>query len=214
MDMLKTKMLRNPERISYDDLKQRIAVINPLYDRALACLAYASGGRASEVNKIKKEDLVKETIENIEYLTITVKVLKKKKLKVYSETGKKTEKTKDDSGLPITRKYDLMPPQPFFRRALVRMDESWLVQPILEFAEGYKEGKDVLFPIHRATLYKKLTSALKINPHGFRKLRATHLVQKYGYTGHQLQKFFGWSSSQPSDYYVRLNVNDLAYGGK
>lgn len=212
MDMLKLKMLRNPEKISYESLKQRITGISSLYDRALACLAYASGGRASEVNKITKQDLIKENIDGIEYLTVTVKVLKKKKTRVYSDAGKKVEKSKDEAGLPVLKRYDLIPPQPFYRRALVRMDESWLVEPILEFAEGYKEPKDILFPIHRATLYKKLTHALELNPHAFRKLRATHLVQKYNYSGHQLQKFFGWSSSQPSDYYVRLNVSDLAYG--
>jgi integrase len=194
MDMQKTKMLRNPERISYESLKERITNITNLYDKALACLAYTSGSRASELNQIKRQDLVKETIDNIEYLSITVKVLKKKKTKLYSPDGT----------------FTLIAPQPFFRRALVRMDEEWFTRPILEFAE-HKQIDEVLFPIHRATIYKKLTSALAINPHGFRKLRATHLVQKYNYSGHQLQKFFGWSSSQPSDYYVRLNVSDLKY---
>jgi integrase len=193
--MLKLKMLRNPERISYESLKERITAITSLYDRALACLAYASGARASELNKIKKQDLVKETFEEIEYLTITVKVLKKKKTKEYAADGT----------------FTLVKPQPFFRRALVRADEAWLVEPILEFSKYKENPTDVLFDINRATIYKKMMSALEINPHGFRKLRATHLVQRYNYSGHQLQKFFGWSSSQPSDYYVRLNVSDLRY---
>jgi len=59
-------------------------------------------------------------------------------------------------------------------------------------------------------IWRILNEAYGINPHGFRKIRATHLVQ-FGFSAHQLKHFFGWSSVAPSDYYVKLNTDDLNY---
>lgn len=227
--MQKTKMLRNPERISYEDLKQRITAITSLYDRALACLAYASGARASELNKIKRQDIQKETINGKEFLTIGITVLKKHKIKHYQDDGEFFDEQKAGKKIKrlytkyaetfnpeLHRRYNLVKPQPFYRRGLAIVGkEDWLIDNILEFANSYKEPTDIVFPIHRATIYKKLTSALEssgeqINPHGFRKLRATHLVKVFGFKHQQLKEFFGWSNSAQADSYVRLGLQDIA----
>lgn len=95
------------------------------------------------------------------------------------------------------------------RVALIRLDEDWLVQPIRSLMEG-KQDSDVLVPMYRMKIYRILVKEFGINPHGFRKIRATHLAQM-GFTAHQLKHFFGWASVAPSDYYVRLNTEDLRY---
>ena len=95
------------------------------------------------------------------------------------------------------------------RIALVRGDEDWLVVPIRELCVG-KQPTDLLVPYYRTKVYRLLIKNFEFNPHFFRKLRATHLAQK-GFTAHQLKHFFGWASVSPSDYYVRLNTDDLKY---
>lgn len=95
------------------------------------------------------------------------------------------------------------------RIALVRLDETWLVEPIKRLSEG-KQDEDILIPMYRMKIYRILTKHFGFNPHFFRALRATHLSQ-LGYSAHQLKHFFGWSSISPSDFYVGLNTEDLEY---
>jgi len=95
------------------------------------------------------------------------------------------------------------------RVALIRLDETWLVNPIVSLCMQTKDGQ-TLVPYSRNTLFRWLKKHTGINPHGFRAIRATHLAQK-GFSAHQLKLFFGWSSVAPSDYYVRLNTRDIEY---
>ena len=120
--------------------------------------------------------------ERKDYLEITCKVLKKRK--------------KEEQDLT--------------RIALVRLDETWLVKPIMELCAN-KQPNDILVPMYRMKIYRILVEAYSINPHGFRKIRATNLAQ-LGFSAHQLKHFFGWSTVAPSDYYVKLNTDDLKYG--
>jgi len=48
-----------------------------------------------------------------------------------------------------------------------------------------------------------------LNPHFFRHLRATHMVQYRGYKSHQMNQFFGWSDMRSSSKCVHLNWEDL-----
>lgn len=169
-------MLTNPEKIPYDTLKAQITNLSP-ENQLIPALAYGSGARVSELNQIKKSDIIIEG----EYLTVTCKVLKKRKaFNVY-------------------------------RRALIRLDETWIVQPIINKINSLSNPDARLIPYSRKTVFIKLKKLTGINPHGFRKLRATHLVQKYGFNAHQLKKFFDWSSIVPSDFYVKLNLDDIKY---
>lgn len=77
MDMLKTKMLRNPEQISYTDLRTKIEAIRDIPTKQLACLAYATGARVSELNQIHTDDIF--FWKNESHLAIRCKVLKKHK---------------------------------------------------------------------------------------------------------------------------------------
>jgi len=169
-------MLKTPQLYSYKTIKEMITSASPQAQQ-IGALAYATGARVSELNKIKKQDIQ----ERKEYLEITCPVLKKRK--------------KEEQNLT--------------RIALVRLDEKWLIEPILSLCEN-KKPSDVLVPMYRMKIYRILTQHYGINPHGFRKIRATNLAQM-GFSAHQLKHFFGWSSVAPSDYYVRLNTDDLKY---
>lgn len=95
------------------------------------------------------------------------------------------------------------------RVALVRLDETWLIEPIQELLNLTEPNKP-LISWNRFKVYHEIKNATGLNPHMFRAIRATQLAKK-GFTAHQLKQFFGWSSVSPSDFYVRLNVEDLRY---
>jgi integrase len=177
-------MLKNPEKITLEQVKQAIETIPILEDRALASFAYATGARVSELLLLTPADLYFGQENEKDYLFIICPVLKKRK-----------------KPLPT-------------RKALVRLDEEWLVKPMVSYANLVGEGK--LFDFCRATAHRKLTRLVvingePINPHGFRKLRATHLRRYYGFDSYQLKKFFDWASIKPSEYYVGLDSRDIMY---
>jgi len=181
-------MLRTPEKISYESLKQTITNIQNQKIKAIACAAYASGARVSELIRITNEDIWVESINNVEYLHIKSIILKKHKYK----KGQLLKGIRPDD----------------YRISVARMDEKWLVLPIMVWATKHK---GILFPYHRATIYRWLMKTTGYNPHGFRKLRATHLAKIYKFTDQQLVKFFGWADSRPASIYSRLNKEDVAY---
>lgn len=96
-----------------------------------------------------------------------------------------------------------------YRQVPVPLKEKWLVEPILSYTRARDDG--ILFPLHRATIYKLCIKATGFNPHGFRKLRATHLSQMNRFTDQQLVRFFGWSDSRPASIYSKLNLEDIVY---
>ena len=97
------------------------------------------------------------------------------------------------------------------RVALVRLDETWLIDPIKSLTKN-KGPNDILLPYYRMKIYRILINVFGINPHGFRSIRATHLSTIHKFTAHQLKEFFGWSSISPSDFYVKLNTSNIRYG--
>lgn len=85
-------------------------------------------------------------------------------------------------------------------------EEPWLADPLIEYKKGIT-GR--LFPIHRATIWRWCVKNFGINPHGFRKIRLTHLVTEFNFSDQQLTKFAGWTDSRPAKAYVRLNIEDI-----
>jgi len=94
-------------------------------------------------------------------------------------------------------------------QAPVSLQEQWLIEPIQSLVKN--SPTDTLVPLHRATVYRKVLKATGINPHGFRKLRATHLSKYHGFREAQLVKFFGWQDFRPASVYVKANLEDIAY---
>jgi integrase len=172
-------MLEYPQTISYDKVKQTINNISDTNDQSLAALAYATGSRVSELNKIKKKDFFQEP--EGKYLFIWCLVLKKRR-----------------KGKTI-------------RKAVVRMDETWLITPILNKLKSMTKDEEILFNHNRMYIYRHLVKVTGWNPHGFRKLRATHLRKNFGFDAYQLRDFFEWSSIEPSGYYVKLDNKEILY---
>lgn len=168
-------MLEHPEDWTLKQIQDIITTIPNPQTKALACLAYLTGARVSELNQITKEQILIED----DYLKVRCIVLKKRKQKT------------------PTRKIG------------GRLDEEWLVNPIIKYIDTCKT--ETLFPYHRATIYKKLFKATGFNPHGFRKLRATHLRRYHNFDSYQLKKFFNWSSVTPSESYVGVDDRDILY---
>lgn len=175
-------MLKHPENISYEQTKQAITQLTE-QEQSLPATAYATGGRVSELIQLKKKDFRVNPETN--YLQIYCRVLKKRKKGIVE------------------------------RMAVVRMDETWLVTPILNKVNSMPNPDDFLFPFHRATIYKKLVKIViggePINPHGFRKLRATHLHKVFGFDAYQLRSFFEWRDISPSTSYVGVDKKEILY---
>jgi site-specific recombinase XerD len=173
-------MLKRPENISYEQVKEAIASL-PLNEQALPALAYATGSRVSELNHIKKKDF---------HQTETY-------LEIYCPVLKKRDNIKHE------------------RKAVVRLDETWLTTPILNYIKNLSP-EETLFPLHRATIFRKLKQ-IKIgneyvNPHGYRKLRATHLHLYFGFDAYRLKSFFEWKDISPSSSYVGIDKREILYG--
>lgn len=179
--------VKHPERFSYDQIKAMITNIPNQDDKYIACLAYATGARVSELIKLTHNSIYFDKINGVDYMGIICPVLKKRKVMV---KGVLTSNVPD-------------------RKAWVRIDEEWLTRPILDRYHSFSSSK--LIPYHRATVYKKLVACTGFNPHFFRKLRATHLRRNFNFDSYQLKKFFGWSSISPSEYYVGLDDRDIMY---
>jgi len=175
-------MLTDPENYSYEYTKNLITNIQDIEVKKWACLLYGSGARVSESIKIEKKDITNQTkSDGKDYLIIRCPVLKK-------HDGKK-----------------------HFRQAPIRMDESWLIKPILSLQSLAKNEDSPLIQVHRATIYRKLIKHIGINPHGFRALRATHLATKFGFNEVKLVKFFAWEDFRPAGAYAKANLEDIMY---
>ena len=177
-------MLTDPENYSYDYTKQLIESIQDIETQRWACLLYGTGARVSEAKGIRVCDVTfQDKVDGNKYLVIRC---------------------------PVFKKHDELK---HFRQAPIRMDEDWLVSPILSLTRlaGEPTSTNLIVTAHRATIYRKLVAALNINPHGFRKLRATHLSNKFGFNEAKLVRFFAWQDFRPASSYAKANLGDIMY---
>jgi len=177
-------MLTDPENYSYEYTKELIEGIDDVETQRWACLLYGTGCRVSESKLIEVKDITKQTkSDGNTYLVVRCPVLKKHDGKLH------------------------------FRQAPIRMDETWLVKPILALKKlMVVDGPhSPLVVVHRATIFRKLIKELGINPHGFRKLRATHLATKFNFNEVKLVKFFNWADFRPAGAYAKANLEDIMY---
>ena len=177
-------MLTDPENYSYDYTKQLINDIEDEETRQIACLLYGTGARVSESREILVKDIINQDKEDgNSYLVIRC---------------------------PVFKKHDN---QSHFRQAPIRMDEDWLIKPIIKLRDEVAVNGNLtpLVTWHRVTIFRKLVKALNINPHGFRKLRATHLATKFKFNETKLVAFFDWTDGRPAYVYAKANLEDIMY---
>jgi integrase len=174
-------MLKDPENYSYDYTRKLISTISDAEVQRWACLLYGTGARVSEALSIRAKDITEQENTSFKYMIVRCPVFKK-------HDGKTQ-----------------------YRQAPIRMDEQWLIQPIKVLLARADNPESPLIKIHRATIYRKLMKEIAINPHGFRKLRATHLATKFGFNETKLVKFFGWADFRPAGIYAKANLEDIMY---
>lgn len=179
-------MLKRPENITYQEVKFMIKSMPTEKLKVMLCLLYATGCRVSELLSLDKDNI--KRIKDNKGRDI---------LRIYSPVLKKRETA--ERFIPIH--FD---------------SEPFLAYPIYDYVEKEKKKKPRflalptnLFEYDRTTIWRWCTRYTTINPHGFRKIRATHLVTLFGYDSYRLKKFFNWSSLDSSAPYVGLKIEDI-----
>ena len=85
--------------------------------------------------------------------------------------------------------------------------EKDFVKPILKYLEIYRGDK--LFSITPQRAWQLIKRYFDFHPHFFRHIRLTHLVTIYDFSEQELMQYAGWTSSNPSKYYIQLKYTDL-----
>lgn len=140
--------------IPYEVIQKSIEEIMDPMDKWLIATTYANGNRISETLALKFEDFAWDD----------------KFLYIYSITKKKRNQTKIHKlrrNFPISRKL-----------------ESWLTEPIIEFVnKGRQETPtSLIWPQTKRTSQNHIKKILGNKAHTLRHTRATHLINKFGFT--------------------------------
>lgn len=152
---------------------------------ALISALYITGGRASEVAEIKLKDI------SFEDSWIYIRLINRKN---------KINKRKE-----IMADFDIEKP---FIKWLVKYyhyrinqtdDLETYLFPMMQGEVEYDT------PLRQTAIYNNTTRYVGINPHFFRKLRASHLLEYYGLGVKELQQYLGWSSVLSSEPYLRIS---------
>lgn len=153
---------------------------------ALFSCAYLTGGRISEILELKYSNITKEG----DWLIIRLPNLKNKRT------------TFKDCLI------NLKVEKPFL---------NYLVKYYIKQLASGVDLDDYLFSTNRkhnkkmdrATAYRIFIKVLKFNPHFFRKLRASHLLEYFGFDPKMLQQYLGWSSIISSEPYLKISKQGM-----
>ncbi len=161
-------------------------------NRALISALFETGGRVSEVLKLKKDNFI---VQDPYIIVKAMPVMKRyKKIEEYiDKEGKKrwmTENKKATRTFPIHLK-----------------------EPLCPFLLNYIEKNEtkMLFNISRIQAYRIIRGLdAEIFPHWFRAQRASQLALEYGFDIHDLIDFFNWKNVQTAAHYSHMGWKGLA----
>ena len=152
-----------------------------LRNLAICSALYITGGRASEVATIRLKDITFE--EGWIYIRLN------------------NRKNKKNPRKEIMARLDI---EEVFLK--------WLVKYYKYRLNMSNDLDDPLFPmlkgdvcLSRQAVYNMTTKYIGINPHFFRKLRASHLLEYYELDVKALQQYLGWASVLSSEPYLRIS---------
>lgn len=156
---------------------------------AMASALYITGGRASEVAHIRVRDV------SFEDGWIYIKLINRK--------NKKNPTKEIMANLEIEQVF-----------------LNWLVKYYKYRISVVNDMDEPLFPtiinnieynifLPQQSVYNHITKYVGINPHFFRKLRASHLLEYYGFDIKPLQQYLGWSSVLSSEPYLRISKSGI-----
>lgn len=158
--------------------------------RLLIALMYITGGRISEVLKLKKGNIQPHEKKK-DYYVVTLRTLKRRK-KMYRNVLLNIDR--DKWVLDLLNSYFKEYPTNFlFSFYFNRKTEDGKIR-LLSRQYGY-------------FMVKRMTAGL--NPHYFRHARATNLVKQFGFNDQELTFYMGWANSAMASVYVHLNLDVL-----
>ena len=161
-------------------------------DRALISALFETGGRVSEVLKLKKDNFV---VQEPYVVVKAMPVIKRyRKIEEYiDKDGRKRWKTENKKA---TRTFPIHLKEP-------------LCPLLLEHIE--KTEANMLFDIGRFQVYRIIRDLDdNIFPHWFRAQRASQLALEYGFDIHDLIDFFNWKYIQTAAHYSHMGWKGLA----
>ena len=191
MDYKLSDLVRLWNRMPNIIKKNRPNAKEKIVNRNLALISalYITGGRASEVSEIKLKDI------SFEDSWIYIRLINRKN---------KINKRKE-----IMADFDIEKP---FIKWLVKYyhyrinqtdDLETYLFPMMQGEVEYDT------PLRQTAIYNNTTRYVGINPHFFRKLRASHLLEYYGLGVKELQQYLGWSSVLSSEPYLRISKSGI-----
>lgn len=156
---------------------------------AICSALYITGGRASEVANIRLRDITFE--DNWIYI------------KTDNRKNKKRQKKEIMANLEVEKVF-LKWLVKYYQYRL-KMNED-LETPLFPNMNGEKEYNVCL---SQQAIYWTTTQYIGLNPHFFRKLRASHLMEYFDFTPKELQQYIGWASFVSSEPYVILSKSGI-----
>jgi len=156
-------------------------------DRNIAIFSalYITGGRASEVATIQLKDI---TFEN-GWIYI----------RLNNRKNKKNPRKEIMANLEIEKVF-LKPLVTYYQyRSSMVEDYEVPLFPLI------KNGQEYNVCNSQQGIYYTITKYMGVNPHFLRKLRASHLLEYYGFDIKPLQQYLGWSSVLSSEPYLMIS---------
>jgi integrase len=168
-------------------IKEAIARLDSLKEKALVAFLYLTGCRISEVVRFTKhKELVGDPIlkEQIEIRPDVIIIYNVRILKRKDPQARKS--------IPIPRNNT----------------EQFFIDTFLMYLDTLPNGKSPLWDHTRKWAHSTLTK-VGLFPHLLRHSRVTSLVKDYNFTTARLMQFIGWKDSNSSFHYTHLNITDI-----
>ena len=184
----------NPDKLlTPKDAKKMIQAADNLRDKALFYLLWDTGARVGGLLKTQ------ENSHHLKWKHVTFKD-DLMHIEILDKTGWRTLKVRDS--MPIMKQH--------WENSSKEMEE-----PVFKQQQAYRNGDK---PLTAQGLRKKLREAKKrtslserkkVNPHAWRKARATHKA-RIGWNQSQICYYFGWvEGSKEAAKYIRLSERDM-----
>lgn len=223
----KTMYYSKPSKVFSEDQRRKLRIKLQERDQELVATAFESGGRITEVLKLRRGNIA---VEDDHIIITGMRVIKRyEKEDEYLDIVDERPDTVERSLYHWSYKYDAWvrrrwkTKEKFVLRGRIAIPMfeplAYLVIRCAEKAEDY------LFPtkfkrkneephIDRGTAYKMVNRVgkeleLHLYDHWFRAQRASQLAQEYGWRNEELKRFFSWEEDQTPARYAKLAVQDL-----
>lgn len=202
---------------SRSEIHERINAIEDTNTRLYCTIAYAYGNRVEELVRYeilrqlsRQKAGNKWKIPNPKY---SESIQKGEKPYLPSITPSNFQKTIAKNGqeyLVLTCRNLKNKTVHYKRLPVNTKKEGRILKFLLKWLENQPADKEI-FPVNRRTIDRwiKQYAPFFRSSHFLRHLRCTHLINEYDFKESELKLFAGWTNTNPAQFYVHLNPNDL-----